>query len=158
MPSIIKGEDMILVSDRPTVWKIFLAVFGACAVIYLYLLPASYNKPLLMIIALAIFLAFAYDCLSLKRIKVDLKQRVVYRRSANPLENVIASLLQHPAKIPFANIEKIYADYVDPFKNSQQFYVYIRTDDPYNLKIASFNNEAAAVECADYLSNEIWMK
>jgi len=111
-----------------------------------------------MILTLVIFLAFVYDCLSLKRIKIDLKQRVVYRRSANPLENIIASFLQHPSAIQFSNIEKIYAEYVDPMKDSRQFYVYIRTDDPYNLKIASFNNEAAAVECAAYLNNEIRTK
>ena len=98
---------------------------------------------------------FLYDSLSLKRVKVDLKEKVVYRKSLNPLENLIDRLLQHPSRIPFSTIEKVFADYTVAFRGAQRYYLYIMTDDPYKLDIGIFDKLADAERVASFIGQQI---
>jgi len=69
---------------------------------------------------------------------------------------LIDYILQHPSKIPFHNVEKIFSNFTVAFASAvQRYYLYIRTDDPYTLKIGTFEKEADAIKFANFLTAKI---
>jgi len=155
-PKIVISDNIILISDSPFAMKIFLAIFFSILTVGATFFEESYNKSLGIIVCLIFTVIFVYDALSLKRVKIDLREKILYYSSLNPVENLVNYLLKHPYKIPFANIEKIYHDYNESVAPvSKKYYVYIRTDDPYNLKIGTFNKESDAEAFSTYLKREI---
>lgn len=155
-PKIILSNDIILISDPPFAKRIFLVFFCLCLTIYVFLSRDNYDKPLGILVCLILSIIFIYDALSLQRVKIDLQKKILNRSSLNPIENLIAFLLQHPSKIPFKNIEKIFCDYTEAFGGAKQRYlIYARTDDPYNLKIGTFNKKEDAESFATYLNRKI---
>ncbi|HVU96990.1 MAG TPA: hypothetical protein VHE34_17290 [Puia sp.] len=154
-PRIVIADDYILISDPPFGWKIFLAFF--CLLMALIVLESDKDSGMVgFVLCLSMAVGFIYDSLSLKRTNIDLKTKVIYRKSLNPLENLLGKLLKHPSKIPFSAIERIFADYTEAFGGAtQRYFLYIRTDDPYNLKIGTFNKLVDAERVASYLARRL---
>ena len=146
---------MILISDPPFAWRIFLVLFCIdLAIIGSQFDGDDHWKGILFGSRLS--LAFLYDSLSLQRVKIDLRDRVVYQASLNPVENLVNYLLKRPSKIPFKNIDKIYSDYTEVFGGAtQRYYAYIRTSDPHKLLIGTFKKESEARGFATYLNGKV---
>ena len=109
-----------------------------------------------LVLTLSMSSGFIYDSFSLKRTKIDLKNKIIFRRSLNPLENLLGRLLKHPSTIPFATIEKVFADYTEIFGGApHRYYLYVRTDDPYNLNIGTFDKLTDAERVASYLARKV---
>ncbi|HEY4062387.1 MAG TPA: hypothetical protein VGM30_10825 [Puia sp.] len=155
-PKISISGDMLEISDPPFAWRIFLAFFCTFLIFI-----ASRDKEIAsrttgMLLGWGLFFVFVYDSLSLQRVKIDFINKTVYRTSLNPLENLINRILGRPSKLPFSNIEKVYSDYREAFGGaSQRYYLYIRSGDPYSLKIGTFNTESDAKNIASILNKLI---
>ena len=154
-PKISISEDLISISDPPFAKRIFLVLF--CFGLALIASQNNGNDNWIGIFAgLGMALVFIYDSFSLQRIKIDLRSKIIFRTSLNPLENWVNYLRNHPSEIPFKNIEKIYADYTVTFGGAtQRYYVYVRTRDPYKLVLGTFNKESEAEDFAAYLRIKI---
>jgi len=153
-PKICFSNHLIYISDPPSVWSFFLI----CTCLFLLLIAYESNGDSRMvgvISALALALMSIWKFVSLRRIRVDSNERVVYRKSINPVENMVDRILQHPSRIPFSSIEKVYADYTVAFYGVQRYYLYIVTDDPYKLNIAAFNKLVDAERVAALLTEII---
>ena len=158
-PKIIISEEVILISDPPFAWRIFM-IFFSLFLTWLGLQFKQWNDKIMgIVVSLSCALAFLYDASSLQRVKIDLQEKIVYRTSLNPLENLVNRLLHRPAKLPFNKIEKIYSDYnVAVGAATQRYYVYIRSDNHYKLNIGTFNKEPDAIHFAAYLDEKIRKK
>jgi hypothetical protein len=155
-PKIIISEDVILISDPPFAWRILMIFFCLFLTWIGLQFKQGNDKVMGIVVSLSCALAFIYDALSLQRVKIDLQEKIVYRTSLNPLENLVNRLLHRPAKLPFNKIEKIYSDYnVAVGAATQRYYVYIRSDNHYKLNIGTFNKEADAAHFATYLDKKI---
>ena len=158
-PKIVVTDKEILISDPPFPWRLFLTLFSFAILIF----ALKYNTGLdrLEGTAAGVFLSlvFIYDSLSLQRVRIDLKNKCVFRRSINPMENLVNYLLKRPFAIPFSNIDKIYSDYTPTFGGqSQRFYMYLRVKDQHKLQIGTFNKEAQASTCAAFLNKMVHSK
>jgi hypothetical protein len=111
-----------------------------------------------MFFCIVFSLAFIYDSLSLQRVRIDLKNKYVFRKSINPMENLINFLLKRPFHISFSNIDKIYSDYTPTFSGAQRYYLYLKSKDKYKLQIGTFKKETQASICAEFLSKVIHSK
>jgi hypothetical protein len=121
-PRIRISEDVILISDPPIYRRIFLFCFCLFLAILALLYKEGEDKVIATIVSFSFALAFLYDALSLQRVKMDLKEKMVYRTSLNPLENLVNHLLRRPSQLSFRNIEKIYSDYNVAFGGAAQRY------------------------------------
>jgi hypothetical protein len=155
-PKIVIEQDWIYLSDRVIPWRIFLTLFCAAGTAFSVWRGVQDNEMMILVTGTGTF-GFLYGSLSLYRIKIDLKNKVMHRTSINPLANLIDRILQHPADIPFANIEAVYSGKEMQFSAAAvtRHYLYIRTDDPYALKIGIFNTVADAELCAAFLWRKI---
>ena len=155
-PKIIISDPTILMSDPPFPWRIFLAVLFFILTIFSVESHNYYNDPWLIIICLSFMLLFVYDALSLKRVRIDFERKVISISSLNPVENLVNYILKRPSEISFSNIKKIYSGYtLAVARDTTRYYVYIRTDDLYNLKIGTFNKQIEANDFAAYLNRKI---
>ena len=155
-PKIRILEDVILISDPPFPWRIFMIFFCLFLTCIGLLFKQGTDKVIGIAVSLSCALAFVYDALSLQRVKIDLQEKIVSRTSLNPLENLVNRLLHRPAKLPFNKIEKIYSDYkVAVGAATQRYYVYIKSDNHDKLNIGTFNKEADATQFAAYLDRKI---
>lgn len=158
-PKIVVTDEEIFISDPPFVWRLFLTLFSFA--ILTFALKYNTGRDRLEGAAAGVLLSliFIYDSLSLQRVKIDLKNECVFRRSLNPLENLINSLLKRPFTIPFSNIDKIYSDSTPAFGGqSLRYYMYLRSKDQHKLQIGTFNKEAQASACAVFLNKMVHSK
>jgi hypothetical protein len=155
-PKILVSESAIFVCDSVLLWRVFLFLLGVCFVFFAIFFKEGTDRFMGFWFGVAWSVIFLYDSLSLKRTKIDLGQRMIYRKSLNPIENLIDRVLQHPKVISFENVEKIYADYSEAAASAvQRYYVYLRTDDPYNLKIGTFRTQADSELFAEFLNAKL---
>jgi hypothetical protein len=155
-PRIVIEQDWIYLSDRVIPWRIFLTLFCGAGTAFSIWRGVQDNEMMILVTGIGTF-GFLYGSLSLYRVKIDLKNKVLHRTSINPLENLIDRVLQHPADIPFEHIEAVYSgkemDFGGPA--TTRHYLYVRTDDPYALKIGIFKSVADAELCAAFLWRKI---
>jgi len=153
LPGIRISKDSILIAERPFLRDIILfLVFLSCTV-YVFYAEHSYNKEIGIIVCSFSSLLFLYNSISLKRVRIDLLNRVIYRTNINPFLILLEKILRHPGTLPFSKIKSVYYDNREAFVPTvTKYYVIIGTDDPFNLKIAAFTNETDAKEFADYLN------
>jgi hypothetical protein len=155
-PKITISGDIIKIIDPPLFKRIFLALFCIFFVFIASLDKEIAGRTTGMLLGGGLFFVFVYDSLSLQRVKIDFINKTVYRTSLNPLENLINRILGRPSKLPFSNIEKVYSDYREAFGGaSQRYYLYIKSGDPYSLKIGTFNTESDAKNIASLLNKLI---
>jgi len=154
-PKITIDADCILIFDRPFAWKIFLSLF--CLLMAFIVFESNYeSRTIGLILTISISIGFIYDSLSLKRTKIDLKNKIIYTKSLNPVDNILGRILKHPSQIPFSAIEKVFTDHPETFASApRRYYLYIRTDDPYNLNIGTFNKLVEAEHIAAYLNRKV---
>jgi len=154
-PKISISEELISISDPPFAKRIFL-VFVCIGSALIASQNGGNDNWIGIWGGVGMALLFIYDSLSLQRVKIDLRNKIIFRTSLNPVENWVNHLRKHPSEIPFKNIEKIYADYTVTFGGAtQRYYVFIRTRDPYKLVIGTFNKESEAEDFAAYLRKKI---
>ena len=155
-PKIIISNDFILISDPPFAKRIFLAFFCLSLGIGAAQFKMGDDRITAVLVSASLTIVFIYDALSLQRVKVDLQKRTIYRASLNPIENLINLILKRPSEVSFKQIDKIYCDYNEAFGGaSQRYYLYIKTFDPYSLKICTFNKLADATSFAAFLNRKI---
>jgi hypothetical protein len=158
-PKIVVTDEEILISDPPLPRRLFLTLFSFAVLIFA--LKYNTGRDRLEGSAAGIFLSllFIYDSLSLQRVRIDLKNKCVFRRSINPMENLVNYLLKRPFTIPFSDIDKIYSDFTPAFGGqAQRYYMYLRSKDQHNLQIGTFNKEAQASTCAVFLNKMVHSK
>lgn len=151
-PKIEITDKCIAFYDPPIFWRFFLTFFWFLLVLLAYGDQDS-QRGIGIFVTTLMTCIFGYDSISLKRVKVDLEKKVVFKRSLNPLENLIDRMLKRPSEIAFDSISAIYVDkpaWVAPSVN--RYYLYLKTTDPYNLRIAIFANASEAEEFAQYLT------
>jgi hypothetical protein len=155
-PKIIITENEIFIRDRLFGWRLFLFLLGVLFVIYSVYFKTGDDQAIGVIFGLIWSIVFLYDCVSLKRVRIDLKARKLYRRSLNPIENLLDWILQHPSTIPYENIDIFFSDYTEVFASAvQRYYVYLKTNDPYKLKIGTFKTLADSEIVVRFLNNLI---
>jgi hypothetical protein len=152
-PGIKASKDHVLICERPYLRDILLFLFFLACTIYVFYSGHSYNKEIGIIVCSFSSLLFLYNSVSLKRIKIDLRNRMIYRSNVNPFLILLEKCLRHPETLSFKKISSIYYDNHEAFVPSgTKYYVIIRTDDPYDLKIAAFTEEEDAKQFSQYLN------
>ena len=155
----LSGDEM-LIADKPKVWNILSIFLGVFLVVYAFYIAEDYNREWVMFGFGLLTLVCLWNALALMRVKIDLKERVVYRKSINPVANLLDRILQRPSRIPFGNIEGIFADYIFGMASAggDQPYVYLRTDDPYKLRLCWIAKKADAERFAAFLHQKVRRK
>lgn len=154
-PKIVISNDDILLSDRLFIGKAFLTTVLLGFTIFTIKFRGSFDLSTIVICSLGFFYFF-YDTITLKRIKIDLHNKIIYRTSINPLENLLNSLLGRPSTISFKSIKRIYSDYTQLFvPATTRYYIYIETSDGHKLQIGTFDKEMDANQFAVFLNNKI---
>jgi hypothetical protein len=153
-PGITTTDDSVLITERPYLRDILLFLFFVSCTVYIFRSSPSYNKEIGMIVCSFSSLLFLYNSISLKRVRIDLRTRMIYRTYFYPLLILLENVLRHPASQTFHKINTIYNDNGEAFVPSvTKYYVIIRTDDPFNLKIVSFTDEEDARLFSQYLNH-----
>ena len=152
-PKIVISDYVILLSDRPFIGEAFLTTVLLGYTIFTFKFRGSFDLSTIVICSLGFFF---YDTIALKRIRIDLYNKIIYRTSINPLENLLNVLLRRPSVIPFKNIKRIYSDYTQLFvPATTRYFVYIEAADGYKLKIGTFDKEMDASQFAVFLNSKI---
>jgi hypothetical protein len=141
--------------DPPILWRFVLTLFWFLLTVLSYLLKSSQREIGIFVILLMTGI-FGYGSISLERVRIDLNERVVFRRNLNPIENLIDRIFEHPAKIAFDSISTIYVDrptWIEPAVN--RYCLYLKTTDPYKLRIAVFAKSLEAEKFSRYLTHVI---
>ncbi len=92
---VIEEQDWIYLSDTPIPRRIFLTLFFGSLTAFNVWRGVEDNEMMILVTGIGTF-GFLYGSLSLYRIKIDLKNKVLHRTSINPLENLIDRVLQPP--------------------------------------------------------------
>ena len=137
-PNIEIDEDLIVISDPPIGWRIFLTLLW-CGLTWMAFLEGGDEYLMGVFVCGAGVLAFLYDALSLNRVRVDLKNKVIFRTTLNPLGNLLDRILQHPSAIPLDKITKFEVDYpIRGFSGVSRWYLLVEYDGIYKLQIGIF--------------------
>jgi len=154
-PKVTVVGDVIFISDPLIVYRIILMLLCLLIATKIYFEGLDANFwPFLGFCVLT--LVFLYDSLSLNRVKVDLKRKVIFRTTLNPMANLLDRILQHPSVIPFDKITKFGVDYpLLTGRNVPRWYVFVEYDDLYKLKLGIFKNGKDAESIADFLRYKI---
>jgi hypothetical protein len=156
LPGIRRSGDLLYISEKPLLRDILLFLFFLCCTFYVMHETGAYNREIGIIVCTFSSLLFLHNCISLKRVKIDLRSKMIYRSNLNPFLILLEKCLRHPVKLSFQNIEGVYFGNREAFvPNVTKYNVIIRTDDPFELKIAAFTMEEDAQEFSTYLQNII---
>jgi hypothetical protein len=151
-PKILFSNDRIEIRDRPFGWNIFLVAFMVCCCAFAINLPSTFDKPIALVITFAFLFIFCYDALSLTRTTIDFGKKTIYRRSINPLENLLSFVLKHPSIISFNDAKNISIRYTETYGPVRtKYYLCILTEDPYKLRIATFKRRIDGENFATFL-------
>lgn len=154
-PKIVIANEVILLSDRPYIGKVFLTIIMLGFIIFTIKFRGSFDLSIIVTCSFA-FLYFLYDTIALKRIRIDFGIKFIHRSSLNPLENLLNILLRRPTVIPFKSVKRIYSDYTQLFvPATTRYFVYIETEDGYKLQIGTFDKEMDASQFAIFLNTKI---
>jgi hypothetical protein len=155
-PGITSSKDTVLITERPFLRDILLFLFFLACTIYVFKSAQSYNKEIGIIVCSFSSFLFLYNSVSLRRVKIDLRTRMIHRSNLNPFLILLEKLLRHPASLSFENVETVFYHNREAFVPSvAKYYVIFRTKDPFNLKIVSFTDEENAREFSEYLNHLI---
>ena len=148
-------NDVILISDPPIGWRIFLTFF--CLFLTAIFLFENSDDNFLGIVVCSLFsFVFLYDSLSLNRVKVDLRKKIIIRKTLNPVANLLDRMLQHPSVIPFDKITRFAVTYPSiGGPDVQRYYLFAEYDGLYKLNIGIFKTGDDAERVADFLRYKI---
>jgi hypothetical protein len=152
-PKVIFANNQIILKQRPFIYEILLFIFWGIMLSILIQSDKDYKKPFVTILFSLITLLFFWRAFSLRRIKIDLNEKLVYRSNLNPFALLIEKFLQHPLKIPFTSISGVYWD-SESFRANNwypNFYIVLKTTDPYKLKIAKFRKKENAESFSNFI-------
>jgi len=156
LPGVSRSGDMLYISEKPFLRDILLFLFFLCCTWYVLSVGKAFNRDIAIIVCTFSTLLFLHNCISLKRVKIDMRSKMVYRSNLNPLLVLLEKWLRHPVKLSFENIKGVHFDNREAFVPSvTKYHVIIRTDDPFELKIAAFTMEEDARAFSAYLQKVI---
>jgi hypothetical protein len=155
-PKIRISENTIFISDPPIGWRNFLVIFCIFLVVLCFEVKEGQDKIIGVTLALFFCIIAIYNAISLHRVRIDLKGRIIYFRSLNPIENLLNRILKRSTTISFSNVEKIYCDYPVLVGHGEKSYdLYLRSRGGYKLKIGIFKKEAEATSFTSFLKSKI---
>ncbi|HMH20148.1 MAG TPA: hypothetical protein VK563_00160 [Puia sp.] len=103
-PKIVLSDEAILISDTPAIsYFIMMAMMVICT-IFIFIADHRFENTFKIVVGLISIFFFMYLAFSLKRVKICLQEKIIYRTNFNPLENLLNFILQQPGKIAFSKI------------------------------------------------------
>lgn len=138
-------DSVLIIKDTPSAYDIFLT---SASIMLTYFISTRQDHELRLpafLFFLALTLYQINRTFSLQRVRISSKNRMIFRSNFSVIERVRGKILQHPDKIHFDDIEKLYVDDNGSSNPSQiKYHVFIRTNAPYNLPIATYSDEKEA--------------
>jgi hypothetical protein len=155
-PRVKISNDEILIADPPIAKRIFLAFVFASLPFIVKLFGVQGDISIGIGICVVATIGFAYDSLSLQRVRISFENKIIYRKSLNPIENILNSLVKRPFEIPFSDVNRIFSDYTITFAPaSQRYYVYLLTKKGKKMVLCTLDKEPDANTFAVFLNRKV---